>query len=220
MNDAGDYATAMRLYTECLQLQSAAGTPVNGARTAQTYNGMGITARHLGDRSLALEYHRKALKIRLDTFGPKHKETADSYVNIGIIYGDLENGHDASEGYFRKALDIFLATAGESCRSVERVYANLGNLALRLKKYDLALEHFCKALDILNTLGLSKHPCAARTFHSMGATHQANGDQLAAREYYSKAHVIAREVLGDGHPLTTIYKRALDRVGSVVLNPV
>ena len=71
-----------------------------------------------------MEYYFKALEIRKAVLGEKHRDTAGSYNNIGIVYGNSGNHTKALE-YFIKALEIRKAILGESHPYTQQTIQNI-----------------------------------------------------------------------------------------------
>ena len=59
---------------------------VGGLIYAYSYNQIGNAYANLGELKKTLDYHEKALAIRLQIYGDAHPDVATSYSNIGNAY--------------------------------------------------------------------------------------------------------------------------------------
>ena len=166
---------------------------------AFSYSKFGSTYKNKGDFNRALEYHLKALNIRLNKLKKNHPDVADSYNNLGNVHYSKGDFNRALE-YYQKALKISLNKLGENHPEVASSYHNIGNVHSSKGDYNSALEYYQKALKIsLNKLG-ENHPGVAIICLNLGNVHSSKGDYNSALEYYQKALKINLNKLGKNHP--------------------
>ena len=151
------------------------------------------------DFDQAIEYHNKALKIRLDLFGEKHPDVARSYHNLGFAYRDKGDLDQAIE-YLNKALKIRLDLFGEKHPDVAGGYNNLGTVYRQKKDFDQAIAYYDKALKIQLNLFCEIHPDVARSYNNLGNAYHDKVDLDQAIDYYNRALKIRLEVFGEIHP--------------------
>ncbi len=65
----------------------------------------------LGNFQKALEYHEKALEIRIKSLGPHHVAVATTKKNIGIVHGTMGN-QTTAKNYYKEAYAIYLKSLG------------------------------------------------------------------------------------------------------------
>ena len=153
----------------------------------------------LGDYDKAIEYHEKALKIRLNKLGEDHLSVATSYNNLGLSWNKKGN-HDKAIEYHEKALKIRLNKLDEDHPDIATSYNNLGSVWNDKGNYDKAIKYYDKALKIkLNKLG-EDHPSVAISYNNLGYTWNKKGNHDKAIEYHEKALKIKLNKLGKDHP--------------------
>ena len=152
-------------------------------KKAEILNILGVSYRDIGDYNKAIEYHEKALEIRINALGENQPEL---YNNLGISYDGLGDYGKAIE-YHEKALEIRINTLGENHPDVASYYNNLGTVYNSLGDYNKAIEYHEKALEIrINTLG-ENHPDVADSYNNLGISYDGLGDYNKAIEYHEKA---------------------------------
>ena len=165
-------------------------------KKAEILNILGVSYRDIGDYNKAIEYHEKALEIRINALGENQPEL---YNNLGISYDGLGDYGKAIE-YHEKALEIRINTLGENHPDVADSYNNLGISYDGLGDYNKAIEYHEKALEIrINTLG-ENHPDVADSYNNLGISYDGLGDYNKAIEYHEKALEIRINTLGENHP--------------------
>ncbi len=108
---------------------------------ADCYNNMGIIYKNLGEYSVALNYHLKALNLRM-IVGDK-KLIARSCNNLALVYANQNDLIKALE-YQLKGLKI--KEEINDTREISISYANIGLIYSDQKNHKMALEYFFKAL--------------------------------------------------------------------------
>ena len=172
-------------------------------KKAEILNILGVSYRDIGDYNKAIEYHEKALEIRINALGENQPEL---YNNLGISYDGLGDYGKAIE-YHEKALEIRINTPGENQnhRNIIRSYVFLGKIYYGLGDYGKAIEYYEKALEIeINTLD-ENHPDIADYYNNLGVVYNDLGDYGKAIEYYEKALEIRINILGENDPDITFY---------------
>ena len=162
-------------------------------KKAEILNILGVSYRDIGDYNKAIEYHEKALEIRINALGENQPEL---YNNLGISYDGLGDYNKAIE-HHEKALEIRINTLGDDHLGVVNSYNNLGVAYNSLGDYNKAIEYHEKALEIrINTLG-ENHPDVADSYNNLGISYDGLGDYNKAIEYHEKALEIRINTLGE-----------------------
>ena len=165
-------------------------------KKAEILNILGVSYRDIGDYNKAIEYHEKALEIRINALGENQPEL---YNNLGISYDGLGDYGKAIE-YHEKALEIRINTLGENHPDVADSYNNLGISYDGLGDYNKAIEYHKKTLEIrINTLG-DDHLGVVNSYNNLGVAYNSLGDYNKAIEYHEKALEIRINTLGENHP--------------------
>jgi CHAT domain-containing protein/lipopolysaccharide biosynthesis regulator YciM len=87
----------------------------------------------------------------------------------------------------------------KSLKNADVLYL-LGRLYWRDGKYDLALEHHFRALQIRKEILREKHPDVAASYNAIGTVYDDKGEYDLALVYHFKALQIRKETLGEKHP--------------------
>ena len=105
----------------------------------------------------------------------------------GKQWHDL-NQIDSAIHYYYKAEDAMTPTTDPDLKA--KVHLNIADLLQHNDHYDLALDHYQKALDVFEAKGDQR--MAAYTLTDMGACKRRRGDSIPAiRAYYNRALTIA-----------------------------
>jgi tetratricopeptide (TPR) repeat protein len=140
-----------------------------------------------------------ALKIRRETLGDQHPDTALSLDHLAMDYGLLGNWSKALE-FSLQALAIRRTVLGDehpetatSLKHVGRQYRELGNFKEALR-YDL------QALEIQRKVLGENHPETAGSLSGVGVSYGKLGDWDKALEFNLEALEVSRRTLGEQHP--------------------
>jgi tetratricopeptide (TPR) repeat protein len=205
----GRYREAQEQVIKALKLYEARKQP-DLILKAHLVNDLGSIYGELGDYGRELEYHRKALAIRLEVLGERHPDTASSLNNIGSAYGELGNYGRQLE-YYQKALAIRQEVLGERHSDTATSFNNIGMAYGDLGDYGRNLEYHQKALAIRQEVLGERHPDTAASLNNVGSAYGNLGDYDRQLEYFQKALPIHQAVLGERHPVTAAF---LNNVGS------
>ena len=86
-------------------------------------------------------------------------------------------------------------------------YRNIGNVYDSQGRYEEALFHHQKALEVFLALFGQEHSYVASCYQNIAATYQRQGNEAKATEMCTKAYRIFLKVLGPDHPQTLGLKR-------------
>ena len=190
------------------------GYAENQVQGAFVLSNIGCSYSLQGDFVKAIEYHEKALELRLSVFGKKHLDVASSYNNLGVVYGCLGYRRRALK-YLEKAIKIRMSVLGNNHPDVAESYINygseLGKVGTSTRRSVLfhkkrVLACFEEALRIKMSVFGEYHPEVAIVYRAIGRECGNLGNQLSALGYYEKALKIWLPVFGENHPdVATLY---------------
>jgi tetratricopeptide (TPR) repeat protein len=174
---------------------------------------IGNALQSLGEYDKALEYHTRALDIRIEK-EPRQPAVAKSFHSIG--YNMLSKGnYGIAVEFYTRALDIQMEKLGPRHPDTANTLNGLGIVFGSMGKYSKAVEYFTRALDIqMETLGLG-HPDVARSLHNIGWTFWSDGEHDKAIVFYTRALDMKMTRLGPRHPDVA---RTLNNIGNVFVS--
>ncbi|MFQ5629306.1 MAG: tetratricopeptide repeat protein, partial [bacterium] len=170
---------------------------------AQTYFYLGILNDRKDRLDQALDFHKKALKIRIDKLTELHKKVALSYHQIGVVFASKGKIDEAFEA-FNKALEIKQKTFEKDDPTFGVSYNSLGNLFFDDAQYDRALENFEQALEVyIASYGEKSHNVAA-VYNNMANVYYRKQQYELALANYKKNVTIQKSVFPEKHPNVAI----------------
>ena len=159
----------------------------------------------------ALAVFTRLATMQLLLHGEEHPDTANSYNNIGYVYG-AKGDYDRAFEYILKALAIREKVLGEEHPDTASSYNNIGVVYNAKGDYDRELEYYLKALAIREKVLGEKHPDTATSYNNIGNVYSSKGDYGRALEYHHKALAIREKVFGEENPYTA---RSYNNIGYV-----
>lgn len=190
----GDYAQAIRLYRQAVQIYDRI-LPQGDYRQAGLYNNMSILLEKMNENAEAAEAAKKALSI-IEKLPDNEAQTATSLTNLALIYFKLSENEEAKKCLTR-AIALFEQGGEAPNEHYSGALAGMGEAYYREKEYEKSLSCYEKALTLVKqhygenmSYGILCENCAA-VCGSMGDT--ARQESYAAK---------AREVIGrvQGNP--------------------
>ena len=163
------------------------------------YNGLAVTYDNQRLFDKAIDYHFKALEIRLKIFGEQSSEVATCYNNIGCIYHE-QNNYKLALDYFQKALAIYEHEDSNSLDIAETVI-NIGGIYDSQEEYDKAQELYLRGKDILERILSASHPHIAVLYNNLGMNYLFKKDFERALDYTKRAMEIHEMTMGENHPM-------------------
>lgn len=136
---------AMDIYKQILDI-----VPKNDfSRLTRTYNNMGVTMKELGDYEASYTYYRKAFNL---VQGRNRLEAESQYSNnIGITLTELQR-NDSTLWFLEHGLNLALLTKNK--HRISDSYRALGDYYHWQKAYDVALDYYHKAYDLVNQINI------------------------------------------------------------------
>ncbi len=141
---AGDYAQALRLYRQALQIYEGI-IPPEDYRYAGLYNNMSILLEKMEENEEAIACAKKALAI-METIEDGEIQTAVSLTNLALVYFKVSEPGQARE-LLERALAIFEKDGEGSDEHYSGALAGMGEACFRMEEYDKALEYYERALE-------------------------------------------------------------------------
>ena len=143
----------------------------------------------------------RSLKIREETIGTEHSDTANSLNQIARILENKGN-YKKSEDFYRSALIIHEKIHGIDHLYTATLYNNLGNLLVTLSRYKEAENFLQRAITIREKNLGTNHQLTASTYNNLARAYLAQGKYKFAENLYIKALSIYDHNLGINHPET------------------
>ena len=159
----------------------------------------------------AIELCDREIAMSEDLYGEEHPHTANSFNNIGWVYGCLGDYTKALE-YYQKSIEIRVRVFGEEHPDTATNYNNIGWVYENRRDYIKALEYYQKSIEIRRRVLGEEHPDTADTYNNIGWVYCLCGDYQKALEYSQKSLEICERVLGEEHCNTA---NSYDNIGRI-----
>ncbi len=174
-----DFGQSQTLLETALGLLSGIATSAAQNAISQTYNLLGSLEYNNKNYSSALEYYKKAQRIRR-VLGDQIK-LADSLGGLGLVYAALNDAK--AEKHLLECL--YLRETNSDLHGVSRALTNLGMHYGQQKQFATALEFQERSLALQQRF---ENPTGiAIAFNNLGVTYFQLGQFQVASEYYEKA---------------------------------
>jgi tetratricopeptide (TPR) repeat protein len=155
--------------------------------------------KNAGKYQKAIPFAQKLLDIREKALGLDHPDTAESLVNLALLYEEMGN-YAAAEPLFIRALAIREKALGPdhpdtatSLGSLAVLYDNMGN-------YSKAEPLYKRALAIREKVLGPDHPDTATSLNNLAELYSATGNYAEAELLFKRALAINEKVLDPDHP--------------------
>ena len=185
---AGDYAQALRLYRQAMQIYERL-LPVGDYRWASLYNNMSIMLEKAGENGEAAQSAKKALAI-IEKQEGNEAQMATTLTNLAMVHFKLSENEEAKKCLTR-AIALFEQDGDNINEHYSGALAGMGEACFRDGKYEESLSYYERALEDVKrhygenmSYGILCENCAA-VCGSMG-------DEERQKNYAQKA----REVMG------------------------
>ncbi len=187
----GDYELSMAHSLASLKMCDSIGD-LQGM--ASSYSQLAVLRARQKDRHSAIEYHRKALRIRLDR--EELDKVSGLYVNLGSNFKNLGQ-LDSAWHYYKSALQL-IQNHGFRDQLIGCLI-NVGNLHIREDKVDLAIASFRRALRLAGEEQDSVN--IAKALGNLGALYLQTGI-LDSAELYLESAISINKRLSAAQSLT------------------
>lgn len=185
---AGDYAQALRLYRQAMQIYERLLAPED-YRFASLYNNMSIMLEKAGEIEEAVESAKKALAI-IEKQEGNEAQTATTLTNLALVYFKVSENEEAKK-CLERAIALFEQGEGEMNEHYSGALAGMGEACFREGEYEKSLSYYERALEDVKrhygenmSYGILCENCAAVC--------ESMGDAKRQKNYMDKA----QEVIG------------------------
>ena len=182
---AGDYAQALRLYRQAMQIYERL-LPAEDYRWASLYNNMSIMLEKAGENGEAAESAKKAPGI-IEKQEGNEAQTATTLTNLAMVYFKISENEEAKKCLTR-AIAIFEQDGENINEHYSGALAGMGEACFRDGKYEESLSYYERALEDVKrhygenmSYGILCENCAA-VCGAMGDTGKQETYQKKARE--------------------------------------
>lgn len=158
---------------------------------AATYNDFGLVMSNVDDDA-ALDHYLESLRLYQETYQTEHINVAQSLINIGIIYRNIEFYGDAINN-FELAEKMVTSLSGDNKSTLGFINYNLGQTYFEMNNTESALAYFNKALSFYKKVYGEQHPDVARTYNRLGNVVNRSGNFEEALAYYQQALIANTE---------------------------
>jgi tetratricopeptide (TPR) repeat protein len=196
--DLGNYREAFPYYNRAKEIYARLGSAADGSR-ADVVSNLSVLYYYTKQYRKAETLCREALALRVQHFGPSHREVGFSWQNLGGIQRTTGQARSALES-FRYALAILNEIQPPYPAAVAKVRANMALLYLELKQSSLALEEATTALETARRFWGDSHPVLGRMQMVRGIVLLALNRFGEAGNEFSDAIGICEHALGANHP--------------------
>ncbi len=132
---------------------------------ADVYNNLGNVYNSKGKNEIALEWHQKALDIRLK-IGKESFDTARSYHNIGIVLNNLGKKEDAIQ-FFKNSIKIKEKLFKEIDKRLAKSYYGIAQVYFDLGMYNYSINYMFKLCKIYEESFGIKHSKTLSTYYEI-----------------------------------------------------
>ncbi|MEM1312904.1 MAG: tetratricopeptide repeat protein, partial [Patescibacteria group bacterium] len=142
----GEFSIALKEYQMCLNYYKTINS--KHPKIAVAYNNIAFTHMKIQDYDSSILYHRKALRIRLNTLPENHPQVISSYNGMGIVY-TVNEQYDSAEFYFKKCVQLLESYNSDDFNYfLSRVVYNICKLNFRRERFSESLEYITKAINL------------------------------------------------------------------------
>lgn len=187
---AGDYAQAMRLYKQAMQIYEKL-LPKEDYRWAGLYNNMSIMLEKSGENREAADCAKKALAI-IEKQEGNEAQAATTLTNLALVYFKLSENGEAKKCLAR-AITLFERGEGEPNEHYSGALAGMGEACFRDGEYEKSLSYYERAMEDLKrhygenmSYGILCENCAAVC--------EVMGDKERQKSYTDKAREVISQL--------------------------
>ena len=193
----GNTPEALKVYQELLDHLKATRNE-NDFEIAKVLNNTAGIYRDRGDLKLAMDCHKKAIKIKIASKGEEAVTVGISHLNMGNVCLDLMELDTALDSY-ETAMRVFLKNHGDNHPRFAKCLANMGEVYYSLGKWRQCLEVQQKALEVKRTSIGRNHVETATTCNCIGRAHLEMDNIQKAMEFHREALDIQTKVAPYAH---------------------
>lgn len=195
-------------------------TRENRVKVADVMNNMGNLLYVKKQLTESAKYYRDALTIKEGLYGDESKELVGTLGNLGSVMSAQRNYGDATN-FFDKAMKI---AKKEKCdkQTMATISSRLGNMNVKLKKYEEALESYKHAATLRSQITNGSTEDIIVTQHNIAVVYILLKDYSKGIAVYQEVIRKKRKLVGNDHAdvgslfidLTNAYLSANDHVNA------
>jgi len=170
----------------------------NSNSQANSLNNLGLVYWNTGNNNQAKEYLLQALKIRENTFGKMHEETAASLNDLGLVMSNSDP--EAALSYYQQALSIYQSLGTIHLEKIAQSKLNIGVIYRELGNNLNAMINFKDAQELWRKLYGDNYPNIGFAHANLGQTYFSMGNYSEALEECKKALEIYQLHFSEIHP--------------------
>ena len=204
----GDYAAALKLQTESLEIRRRPGS--NRLDIAVSLSASAEVHCVLGNYEAADRLCKEALEIRRNVLGDNNLDTLVSLADLAAIRS-VRSDFTGARQLLEQVLARRVAVLGEFHPDVASALSNLAALLINHSLNAEAAPLLARTLEIRQRCLSKNHPDMAKALLSIGALAYETGDYASARKNFDDALSILSSSLGRNHPRITdlLYRLAM-----------
>ncbi|MFT7612392.1 MAG: tetratricopeptide (TPR) repeat protein/CHAT domain-containing protein [Parvicellaceae bacterium] len=174
---------------------------------SNSVSSLGILYYNLGNYEQAEPLYLKSLELTKKIYGEQHSEYGNSLNNLGTLYmakalftfkvAKSTKNADLAYYYFHQSLKIDSLTNRLKTTEHATHLNNLAELYRGSGQYEIAAEHFTKAIDIMHKVYEGENNDMAITYQNLALCYQGDGKLQKAEDYALKALAIKIETFGE-----------------------
>ncbi len=191
---------AFRILNQAQQLVKSASKP-EPTITALLLNGLGILSYRRGQNGKAEKYFNQVLQM-VETSAIQF-DTARVLNNLASVYL-AQRKLKLAEETFNRALQRKEATAGPTHPDLSVTLNGLGTVNAEMGRYGEAVDHYRRALKILESSAPDFAPNIARILHELSVTYKRSGQKEEAQATLEQSAALARANLEKAPDMATI----------------
>ncbi len=194
LRDMGKFDEAENFYRRLLD-----PLPTDSQELSRCYHALGIIAYEKGEYESSLDWHERALEIKLRSLKSDDPHLANSYNSIGTIY-ERKKDYTRALQSFHKSLIILKQAFGDDHPKVAICLNNIAGIYQAEKRYNEALKYNQKALNIREKHLPADHPDLGASHSNIGIIYRCLGHYNFAIEHHYQSLKIHQKSLPPQHP--------------------
>ncbi|MCU0288032.1 MAG: CHAT domain-containing protein, partial [Acidobacteria bacterium] len=163
----------------------------------------GILCMNLDRFKEAEDLLLRSLRLKQETYGLDHYETARSYTYFGNLLRK-QNRLDEAKNYYKQSISVWekLNFIAEFNSEISFHLLNLGEISFSEGDYLEAEKYILSGLEFLHQAVQDNHYLTAPFFSTLAAIYYEKREYLKSLDYHYKAFDIWNQYYGEKHPQT------------------
>lgn len=195
--DQGFYKKAEPLYERAILVAEA--LEEDGDLLATALNNMALFYEEQERREEAIDYSKRALKLRKQVYGERHVVVADSLSNLSVSYIGMSR-YEEAEPLCEQALAIYQELPANIHPNAAQITNNLADVYRGQGRNEDAELLYKKALEMRQRMFVEPHPQIAESLNNLGLMYSTQKRYTDATPLLTKALSIRQELFGAVHP--------------------